>query len=186
MSTPANRIVTYEDLFSVPDNMIGEIISGNLVTQPRPGPKHAHAASAVGAMLFSMYNFKITDNPQGWWIIDEPECHLDNDVVVPDIAGWRKTSMPELPETAWFDIRPDWVCEVISPSTAKYDRGAKRDIYAREGVGFLWIVDPIDKLIEVFTLEDGKWLLSMTVADVQIAQMPPFLELPFDLSVLWV
>jgi len=185
MNFPAKTVAKYEDLFNVPDNMVGEIIAGELVTQPRPGPKHARASSAVGAILFNEYDFKSAGGPQGWWIIDEPECHLSADVVVPDVAGWKKTSMSELPDTAWFETPPDWVCEVISPSTAKYDRGSKRDIYAREGVGFLWIVDPITRIIEVFAMKDGRWTLSVTVSDNQVVQLPPFLELPFDLSALW-
>lgn len=185
MNSPAKRIAKYQDLFSIPDNMVGEIIAGELVTQPRPGPRHARAASAVGAILFNEYDFKSGGSSQGWWIFDEPECHLSSDIVVPDIAGWKKTSMPELPDAAWFDTPPDWVCEVVSPSTAKYDRGSKRDIYAREGVGFLWIVDPIARMIEVFGLEDDRWILATTVTDNQVAQLPPFVELPFDLSALW-
>ena len=185
MSTPVKRVATYDDLFNVPDNMIGEIIAEELVTQPMPAPENARAASAIGAMLFNKFDFKSTDDPTGSWIFDEPECHLASDIVVPDIAGWEKQTMPDLPETAWFDIPPDWVCEVLSTSTAKYDRGAKRDIYAREGIGHLWIVDPIARMIEVFSLENGLWNLCMTVTDDQLVPLPPFDDLPFDLSVLW-
>lgn len=128
MSSPIKRTAKYEDLFSVPDNMVGEIIAGELITQPRPGPKHARAASALGAVLFNKYDFKLSDDDPGWWIIDEPECHFGDDIVVPDVVGWKRSTMSESPETAWFDVSPDWVCEVVSPFTAKYDRGAKRDI----------------------------------------------------------
>ena len=185
MGTPVKRVATYDDLFSVPDNLIGEIIAEELVTQPMPAPENARATSAIGAMLFSKFDFKSTDDPTGWWIFDKPECHLASDIVVPDIVGWKKQTMPDLPETTWFDIPPDWVCEVLSTSTAKYDRGAKRDIYAREGIGHLWIVDPIARMIEVFSLENGLWNLCMTVTDDQLVPLPPFDDLPFDLSVLW-
>jgi Uma2 family endonuclease len=161
MNETANmsRSATYSDLYAVPQNMVGEIILGQLITQPRPGPRHAVAASAIGSMLHSRFASKSGgDGSDGCWILDEPECHFVDDVLVPDIAGWRKSSMPCAPETSWFDIRPDWVCEVICPSTAKYDRGAKRDIYAREGVGHMWIVDPEHRFIEVLTLVDGSWL----------------------------
>ena len=127
MQKPTKRSAVYEDLFDLPDNIVGEIFSGELITHPRPAPKHARAASAVGAVLFNKFDLKPPKGEGGWWILYEPECHLGDDILVPAIAGWRKSTMPELPETAWFGMRPDSVCEVVSPSTAKYDRGIKRD-----------------------------------------------------------
>ena len=185
MAKPANRPATYEDLFGIPDNLIGEIFDGELITQPRPAPKHARAASAIGAILFNNFDYKPRGDDGGWWILYEPECHLASDIVVPDIAGWRESTMHSLPETAWFGIRPDWVCEVISPATGKYDRGVKREIYAREGVGYYWIVDPIERFVEVFVLQRGSWVLSETGFDQQLVNLVPFEALPFDLSVLW-
>jgi len=111
---------------------------------------------------------------------------LGDDIVVSDIGGWRKPTMPELPETAWFSIPPDWDCEVVSPSTAKYDSGIKREIYAREDVGDYWVVDPIAKTIEVLALENGDWVVTDVVADERVVSLAPFESLPFDLSVLWV
>ena len=108
-----------------------------------------------------------------------------NDVVVPDIAGWRQSTMPELPETAWFDIAPDWVCEIISPSTHKHDRSTKRDVYAREHISHYWIVDPVEKLIEVFELIDGRWVLVLTAKDDLKVTLVPFEGVPFDLARLW-
>ena len=185
MGNPADRVATYVDLRDVPDNMVGEILNGELVTHPRPAPRHSHTASAIGAFIFSSFNHKQNKGDGGWWILDEPECHLADDVVVPDIAGWRKANMPELPETAWISVKPDWVCEVISPSTAKYDRGVKRQIYAREGVGHYWIVDPEAKMVEVFALNEGNWMLLITASDDEVVNLPPFEVLPFDLSALW-
>ena len=186
MVKPAHRTATYEDLFDLPENVVGEILGGELVTHPRPAPKHARAASAIGAMLFTNFDFKSSGGEGEWWILHEPECHLADDIIVPDIAAWRKTTMPQLPDTAWFGIRPDWVCEVLSPSTAKYDRDIKRKIYAREGVGHYWMVDPIEKMIEVFVLENGSWVVSDVVTDSKIVNLVPFEILPFDLSALWV
>lgn len=185
MVKPADKIATYEDLFSIPHNEVGEILAGELITHPRPAPKHARAASVVGAKLLNEFDTKSGGEAGGWWILYEPECHLSSDIVVPDIGGWEKTTMPELPETAWFEIPPDWVCEVISPSTAKYDRGIKREIYAREGVGHYWIVDPIEKLVEVFVLQNGSWVLGQTVFADQVVNLEPFESMPFDLSMLW-
>lgn len=119
MVKPADKVATYQDLFNIPDNEVGEILNGELSTYPRPAPKHARAASVVGAKVLNEFDTKPDGEDGGWWILDEPECHVGSDIVVPDIGGWKKSTTPELPETAWFGVRPDWVCEVISPSTCK-------------------------------------------------------------------
>jgi len=185
MVKPADKIATYEDLFDLPENLVGEIFGGEIITHPRPAPKHARAASIIGATLSSRFDFKMTGDDSGWWIIDEPECHIGGDIVVPDIAGWRKKTMLELPDTAWFDISPDWVCEVLSPATEKYDRGVKRDIYARESVRFYCLVDPIEKMVEVFVLEHGNWMLLHTAIEDQVVGLPPFEGHEFDLTTIW-
>jgi len=186
MSKPADKVASYEDLFNLPANVVGEILAGDLVTHPRPAPKHALAASAIGAFLFSEFARKPGSGDHGdWWILYEPECHLGEDIVVPDIAGWKKSTMSSLPDTAWFEIAPDWVCEVLSPATSKYDRGVKRDIYAREKVAYYWMVDPTDKTIEVFELQNGFWTLVATAQEEQVVNLVPFESLPFDLSALW-
>ncbi len=186
MTKPANKVATYKDLFTIPDNVVGEILAGELVTHPRPAPKHARAASVIGAKLLGEFDTRLGGEYGDWWILDEPECHLAEDIVVPDIAGWRKTTMPELPESAWFPLRPDWVCEVLSPATAKYDRGVKQEVYAREGVGYYWLVDPLEKMIEVFELQNDRWVLLEVVSDNTVVRLTPFETMPFDLATLWV
>ena len=185
MVEPVKKGAGYEDLLNLPDNIVGEVLGGELVTHPRPAPRHARAASLLGALIGVRFDHKLTGDDNGWWIVDEPECHLGDDIVVPDIAGWRKSTMPELPDAAWFDTAPDWVCEVLSPATSKYDRGIKRDIYARQQVSHYWIVDPSDKSIEVFALNDGRWTLVTTAQDNQHVSLVPFESMPFDLSTLW-
>ncbi len=186
MNTPANRSAAYEDLFDLPDNVVGEILAGEIVTHPWPSPRHSLAALSLGGLIIDRFDRNSTDGPGGWWILAEPECHLNADVVVPDIVGWRQTTMPDFPDTAWIDIAPDWVCEIVSSSTQKYDRSTKREIYAREQVSHYWIVDPVDKLIEVLALQDGLWMLKHTVKDNVTATLEPFDEVPFELSRLWV
>ncbi|OED38071.1 hypothetical protein AB833_21200 [Chromatiales bacterium (ex Bugula neritina AB1)] len=185
MADPVKKGVGYEQLFDLPDNVVGEIFAGDLITHPRPAPRHVRAASMLGILLGGHFDYKLSGRDDGWWILHEPECHLAEDIVVPDITGWRKTTMAELPETAWFEIPPDWVCEVLSPATSKFDRGVKRDIYAREKVGYYWIVDPLDKVVEVFALERERWTLVSTAQDEQVVNLVPFESLPFDLSALW-
>ena len=126
MVKPADKIATYEDLFDLPENLVGEIFGGEIIAHPRPAPKHARAASIIGATLSSRFDFKMTGDDSGWWIIDEPECHIGGDIVVPGIAGWRKKTMLELPDTAWFDISPDWVSGNWYPHVEPSERSFQR------------------------------------------------------------
>jgi Uma2 family endonuclease len=184
MSSPAIKPATYQDIIDLPENVVGEIINGYLETHPRPAPKHAVATSSIGAELVSPFQ-KGRGGPGGWWIIDEPECHLGSHVLVPDLAGWRKQRMPTLPETAWFEIAPDWVCEVLSPSTARLDRMVKMPIYAELGVTYLWLVDPLLQTLEAYQLHDAHWLLIGSYTDDQPVTIAPFAEHTFLLSDLW-
>ena len=128
---------------------------------------------------------KGSGGPGGWIILDEPELHLGEHVLVPDLAGWRRERMPELPDTAYFEIAPDWICEVISPSTARYDRLEKRDIYAAQKVSYLWFIDPDTKTQEAFELIEGRWMLLATHANDDEIAVAPFNEVPFSLGSLW-
>lgn len=129
MAEPAERQATYEDLLGVPAHFVAEIVNGRLVTHPRPAPRHLRASSSLGGTLDGPFD-KGRGGPGGWWILDEPELHLGPHVLVPDLAGWRRTRLPALPEAAWFELAPDWVCEVLSPGTAADDRAEKLPIYA--------------------------------------------------------
>lgn len=184
MSQPAEQLATYEDLLNLPENLVGEIINGELHAHPRPAPKHARAYSVLGYRLGGPFDGGI-DGPGGWWIIDEPELHLGSDILVPDLAGWRRERMPELPETAWFELAPDWVCEILSPSTARVDRGFKMPLYAANGVEHLWLVDPDVRTLEVYQLQGEHWLLLKTLHDDQALSQPPFDAIEFPLSSLW-
>ena len=178
------RKATYQDVLDAPPNMVAEIIDGTLHTQPRPASRHAWASSLLGGNLVSPFGMG-RGGPGGWWIIDEPELHLGEDIVVPDLAGWRRETMPEYPDAAYFDIAPDWVCEVLSPSTRRIDLGDKREIYAREGVSHLWFVEPNAKTLEAFELRDGQWVLLATLADDDPVSLPPFEAITFPLDALW-
>ena len=184
MVSTAERLATYEDLLQVPQHLIAEILGGRLVTHPRPAPKHALAYSSLGDELVGPYH-KGRGGPGGWWILDEPELHLGADILVPDLAGWRRERMPVLPESAWFELAPDWVCEILSPSTAREDRVVKMPIYAREGVSHLWLVDPDLRILEAYALEKGRWLLLRAYKENDRVSAPPFDATELDLSVLW-
>jgi Uma2 family endonuclease len=179
------RGATYEDLLAVPPERVAEIINGRLVTHPRPAPKHAWAASRMGGRLDS--HFMGDDGgPGGWIILDEPELHLADHVLVPDLAAWRRERMPALPDAAWIELIPDWVCEVLSPSTARLDRAEKMPIYARVGVAHLWLVDPDTQTLEAYHRQpDAHWLLLATLKEADEVGQPPFDGLAFSLAALW-
>ena len=182
--TAAPRYATYEDLFDLPENVVGEIIAGELHTHPRPAPAHARASSALGIKVGSP--FDQGGGPGGWWILDEPELHLGSDILVPDLAGWRRARLPTLPKTAWFEVAPDWACEVLSPATARTDRVLKLPRYAAAGVAHCWLIDPDDRTLEAYANQDGRWLLLGTWGSTDQAAIDPFAAVTIDLSGLWV
>ncbi len=184
MTNSALKLPSYEDILALPDNMVGEIINGRLEVQPRPSPKHALTSSALGVEIGTLFHGR-SNNTDGWWILDEPELHLDRHILVPDLAGWRKQRMPKLPDTAWFEIAPDWICEVLSPATAKTDRSEKMPIYASLNVQYLWLIDPILQTLETYLLQDGHWLLQDSLKDDDQVCSLPFSEHTFPLSNLW-
>lgn len=184
MATITQPLATYADLEAVPSHLVAEILDGELFTQPRPSPRHGAAAAALVYELVGPFQ-RGRGGPGGWFFIIEPQLHLDSDVVVPDIAAWRVERMPAMPETAWIEVVPDWVCEVLSPSTAALDRGRKRRIYAAAGLKHLWLLDPLGEQLEVFELSGDKWLLVETFDNQARVAAPPFAVAPFDLGSLW-
>ena len=180
------RKATYEDLMNVPDHLVAEIIDGELIASPRPASPHALASSALGASLMGPFHFGTGGGPGGWWILDEPELHLGKDVVVPDLAGWRRERMRVLPRVAAFEMAPDWVCEVVSPGTARMDRVSKMAIYAREKVGHLWLVDPLVQTLEVYRLEAEHWVVSSTHAGAEGVRAEPFEAVELEMSRWWL
>ena len=150
----STRRATYQDALDAPAHHVAEIVDGTLYTQPRSAMPHARASSSLGVRIGGPFDYD-TGDPGGWWIIDEPELHLGDDIVIPDLAGWRRERMPEYPDTAYATLAPDWVCEVLSASTRRLDLHEKRPTYAREGVPCLWLVDPTDRTLEAFELHDG-------------------------------
>jgi Uma2 family endonuclease len=181
----AQRPATYEDLLKVPDHLVAEIIEGELFTSPRPASPHLRASSILGSRITAAFDDG-GGGPGGWWILDEPELHLGPDVLVPDIAGWRRERMPTLTSTAAFTLAPDWVCEVISPHTGRIDRLKKLPIYAREEISYAWIVDPILRIIEAYRLASRRWSLLGTYGGDDTARIEPFDAIEFPLATLWL
>ncbi len=184
MEQTARKRATFADLESVPETLVGELIDGELITSPRPAPRHGAASSTLGQELGGSFQ-RGRGGPGGWWNLDEPELHLHQDALVPDLAGWRVARLPELPETAHFTLVPDWVCEVVSPGSEATDRVRKMPIYAREGVRHLWLVNPATKTLEVYRLENGRWSLIGTHANSERIRAEPFDAIELELGALW-
>jgi Uma2 family endonuclease len=168
--------------------MVAEILDGELFLSPRPASPHTHASSVLGADLNSAFHRPPGDpkGPGGWWILFEPELHFGTDVVVPDFAGWCRERMPVLHDVPAFTMAPDWVCEVVSPTTGYVDRGRKMRIYARAGVRHLWIVDPIIRTLEVYELEEGRWVVASTHGGTEPVRAAPFDVIELEMARWWL
>lgn len=175
---------TYQDVIDAPENMVAEIIDGWLHLQPRPRPRHAIAIATLAGDLVRPFGRGI-GGPGGWVIMVEPELHFGADVLVPDLAGWRRERMPKVPEEVGITIAPDWVCEVLSPSTRRLDLTRKRQKYADNAVAHLWFVDPMDETLEAFVLKDGAWSLVGAASGDAIVESPPFDAVKLELGALW-
>jgi Uma2 family endonuclease len=184
---PARRPARYDDILAAPEGKVAEIIDGELIVSSRPAWPHAFAASAMGADLIGGFQRPPGDSSTGgWWFVDEPELLCGDDVLVPDQAGWRRTSTATRPTAAAFTHPPDWVCEVISPSTGKIDRSRKMRIYARERVGYLWLVDPLVRTIEVYRLKDGEWVVAAVHGGDAPPRIAPFDAIELDVASWWI
>lgn len=174
---------------ALPSTLVGQVIGGRLVVMPRPAPPHIHAASALDRQIGRFFQDG-EDGPGGWWILPEPELTLgidpDFDPVVPDLAGWRRERMPQLPDTASFKLAPDWVCEVLSPRTETFDRGEKLPFYARAGTAHAWIVDPESRTLEAFRRDGELYRPTGTWRGDVRARVEPFDAVEIDLARLWV
>ena len=180
---PLKKGATYDDLRDVPDNYVAEMFDGELYVSPRPAPPHTNAASVLCGLVSSQFHHP---GPGGWVIWVEPELHFGNDVLVPDLAGWRRERLPTVPRAAYPPLAPDWVCEVLSPSTEALDRGKKLYRYAREGVGHIWLVEPLKQTLEVLSLVSGKWnRLALDEGQAKV-RVPPFDAIELELGSLWI
>ena len=188
-SPSPHKEATYADIEALPEHVVGEIIDGELVVSPRPRLRHAHASSALGVELGGAFSRKPNgpDRPGGWWILNEPELHFAKQVLVPDLAGWRHERLPEIPDLAYATLAPDWVCEVISPTSGRRDRIQKARIYAQNAVQWLWLVDPLQQTVEVLRNGGEHWTLMGTWGgDDDTARLLPFDAIALELSRWWL
>lgn len=184
MADPARRKATYQDVLDAPPHKLAQVIAGELHVHPRPAGPHAVVSTALSGELQPPFG-RGRGGPGGWILLHEPELHLEEDILVPDLAGWRRERLSAVPNEPYFTLPPDWVCEVLSPSTAHIDRADKLPIYAREQVGFVWLVDPLARTLEVLRREASQWLLLDVHRNDARVHAPPFDAIELDLSALW-
>jgi Uma2 family endonuclease len=184
MGESVKKLATYSDIEAAPSHLVAELIHGVLVTSPRPASPHARAASRIGISVGGPFDFD-KKGPGGWLILYEPELHLGHNVLVPDIAGWRRERMPEMPHTAGFQLAPDWLCEVLSPSTAATDRTDKLPLYANARVTHVWLMDPLARTLEVLRLDGANYRLVHTWRDDAVVRAEPFDAIELELAAFW-
>jgi Uma2 family endonuclease len=182
------RKATYDDVLAAPEHQVAEILDDELFLSPRPAIPHAHASSILGVEIGAAFGREPGDpgRPGGWWILDEPELHLGADVVVPDLAGWRRERMARIPNAPWIELAPDWLCETLSPSTAAIDRGRKLRIYAREGVCHVWLLDPLARTLEILALAGDRWSIAAVHTGSEAVHAEPFAAIALDMARLWI
>jgi Uma2 family endonuclease len=178
------RRATYEDVLNAPEHKVAEIIDGVLYLSPRPAVEHGIATTELVTDLNTTLR-KARGGPEGCWFVVEPELHFGEDVLVPDIAGWRQSRMPNAPTGPFSTLAPDWLCETLSPSTAKLDRTKKLRVYARERVQYVWLVDPGRKRLEALRLRGSSWVTQATYRAHDRVREEPFDSVEIDLAVLW-
>ena len=181
---PLKTGATYDDLVAVPEHYVAEILDGDLYASPWPSLPHARAATVLSVKLGNPFDLG-RNGPGGWFLLWRPELHFGDDVLVPDLAGWRRGRLPSVPNEAYLTLAPDWVCEVVSPATESIDRGKKLRIYAREGVAHAWLVDPLRQSLEVLTLESGGLELIAGHHGDSNVRARPFDAIELELRALW-
>ncbi|HZA50610.1 MAG TPA: Uma2 family endonuclease [Myxococcaceae bacterium] len=186
MPTRRKSPATYEDIEALPTGWVGEIVAGTLYGHPRPATGHARAASILGHVLLGPFDQGV-NGPGGWYFLYEPELHFGSDVLVPDLAAWRKERMPNPPDphTPYLTLAPDWICEILSPSTEVVDRARKLPRYHEVGVSHAWVIDPLERTLEVLERHDRGWLLTGTYGEHAEVRASPFQELLLPLASLW-
>jgi Uma2 family endonuclease len=188
MAKPAANLATYADLLVLPEGTKAEVLAGEIVSAPAPLPRHSKAQGAARRFLGGPFDDDDgRGGPGGWWIFVEVDVALgDHDIVRPDLSGWRRDRLLRPGATRPIAVVPDWVCEVVSPSTAARDRVTKRNLYARTGVAHYWLIDPEARVVEALALRDGRWFEVGAYDDAATARIPPFEAIELEVGRLFL
>lgn len=188
MASPAPTLATYADLLALPEDSRAEVIAGEVIASPSPLPRHSHVQGS--ARNFIGGPFQDDDGrggPGGWWIFVEVDVALGpHDIVRPDLAGWRRHRLPRPGAVRPIEVVPDWICEILSPSTAARDRVHKRALYARASVPHYWLIDPDARVLEALTLQAGAWLEAGVLDDTAVARIAPFEAIELEVGRLFL
>jgi Uma2 family endonuclease len=185
VTSAARHLATYEDLRALPEGKRAQIVAGEVVFDPSPSPEHQATLGLVFADLASPFQ-RGRGGPGGWWILPDVDVAFGpHDVLRPDLSGWRRDHVPEFPRERPISQRPDWICEILSPSTAVRDRGAKRDIYRTAGVPWYWLVDIANRTLTVLRLTGEGYVDHQTAGADGEAALAPFDAVALDLSALF-
>lgn len=185
MAETAARLKGWQDVLAAPEDLKAEVLAGELFTMPRPHPRHGWVQAVLSSDLTAPFG-QGRGGPGGWWILIEPDVLFGpHDIVSPDLVGWRRDRVPAFPDEQPISIRPDWICEVLSPRTASRDRTSKSDLYLRSGVPDYWLVDPAARILEAFELEEGGWLRLGAWGDGDRARIRPFDAVEIEVGALF-
>jgi Uma2 family endonuclease len=179
----AKRLATWEDLLATSeDGRKYEILSGTLEALPSPLPGHRFAQGVLVSELHAPF-FGGRGGPGGWWILIEPDIFLGvNDIVSPDLVGWRRERVPAFPATRPIETVPDWIAEVLSPTNERRDRVHKAELYLTVGVPFCWIVDVAERTLEAYRSREGAWVRLGAWTNEDTSRIPPFEAIELDVG----
>jgi Uma2 family endonuclease len=188
MASPQRKLATYADLLALPVDTRAEILSGDVILSPAPLPRHSKAQGSARRFLGGPFDDDDGHGgPGGWWIFVEVDVMLGpHDVVRPDLAGWRRDRLSQPGLKRPIDVVPDWVCEVLSPSTAARDRITKRRLYAQAGIPFYWLIDPELRAVEALALRDGVWVELGVFDDTATTRIAPFEAIELEIGRLFL
>lgn len=185
MVLPHQKKATYADIQRLPDALRGEILAGELYVAPRPSPIHQKAMTKMTVQLGGHLGGNEGDE-RGWIFLTEPELHLNDEVIVPDLAAWKaKRVTSQFYSQAWVSVTPDWICEIQSPSTARIDRITKRRIYLGLQIPYYWLVDPLAKTLEALKKNENHWIEVGFHGGDEKVRIEPFQDLEIELSTFW-
>jgi Uma2 family endonuclease len=178
MSLAAKKApATIDDLLAIPEaERFHEIIGGELVRKAMPSIRHGGAQAGLLGRLGGPYNRRPGGpRPGGWRFATETEIRFDDsEIYRPDVAGWRRERLPELPDEFPLTVRPDWVCEIVSPSNVRNDVVKKMLTYQRSGVPHYWVIDPIAEALIVYRWTDSGYLLVQSAQGEERVRAEPF------------